>query len=316
MSARVLAAVLALAASPVCAASLRPVATLSAPVVLLSDLFDGAGPSGAQVLGPAPPLGGRIVVEAAQLDAIARQFGVAWRAASPADRAVLDRPGQTLSREAVMAPLRDALAEAGVPGTAEIELPGFAPPLADDAAAARVAVSGVSYDPEQGRFSAVLSVGGAGMEPARTRLAGRAIETAEVVVPAHRVQAGDVLRASDLRSVRVRASALASPVARSAAQAEGMAVRHAAQPGQPLPLSDLLRPAAVAKGDAVLLTLDAPGLSLSAQGRALEPGAVGDRIRVQNPASRAVMEGEVVAEGRVRVSPAGPPGGPAAVALR
>ena len=54
------------------------------------------GPKPTRVLGPGPAPGGRIVVEAAQLAAIARQFGVDWRPASPADRAVLDRPGRML----------------------------------------------------------------------------------------------------------------------------------------------------------------------------------------------------------------------------
>ena len=61
------------------AAVFRPITTLSAPVVRLSDLFDGLESDGDVVLGPGPAPGGRIVVEAAQLAAIARQFGVDWR---------------------------------------------------------------------------------------------------------------------------------------------------------------------------------------------------------------------------------------------
>ena len=37
------------------------------------------------------------------------------------------------------------------------------------------------------------------------------------------------------------------------------------------------------KGAAVLILLDTPGLTLTAQGQALEAGAVGERIRVLNP---------------------------------
>ncbi len=50
--------------TPVRAATLRPMTTLSAPVVLLGDLFDDAGANAARVLGPAPRPGQRIVVEA------------------------------------------------------------------------------------------------------------------------------------------------------------------------------------------------------------------------------------------------------------
>ena len=35
----------------------------------------------------------------------------------------------------------------------------------------------------------------------------------------------------------------------------------------------------------------------------MEPGAIGERIRVLNPVSRAVVESEVIGPDRVRVSP-------------
>ncbi len=59
------------------AASLRTMTTLHGPNVYLRDLFDDAGSNADRVLGPGPDPGGRIVVEAPQLNAIARQFNVA-----------------------------------------------------------------------------------------------------------------------------------------------------------------------------------------------------------------------------------------------
>ncbi|MBC7801400.1 MAG: flagella basal body P-ring formation protein FlgA, partial [Gemmatimonadaceae bacterium] len=80
-------------AMPASAATLRPFTTLTGPVVTLADLFDGAGD---RALGPSPAPGARITVEARQLDAIARQFGVDWRSTGAGDRVVLDRPGRAL----------------------------------------------------------------------------------------------------------------------------------------------------------------------------------------------------------------------------
>jgi len=65
-------------AIPAAAATLRPATTLHSPTVQLRDLFDDPGEQGDRVLGPGPAPGGRIVVEAAQLRAIARQFDVDW----------------------------------------------------------------------------------------------------------------------------------------------------------------------------------------------------------------------------------------------
>src|SRR5689334_24493577 len=111
------------------AASLRPNTTLHAPTVRLSDLFDGVDSKADRILGPGPGAGGRIGVEAAQLGAIARQFGVDWRPASSADRAVLDRPGRPLKRDDVLEAVRAAVIAGGASSECDIELAGFTPPL-------------------------------------------------------------------------------------------------------------------------------------------------------------------------------------------
>jgi flagella basal body P-ring formation protein FlgA len=116
-----------------------------------------------------------------------------------------------------------------------------------------------------------------------------------------------VLRADDLVFQRLRASQVRGEVARTMDQAIGQAVRRTILPGQPLALADLSRPLAVAKGARVSMQLVAPGLQLSAQGQALEAGAIGDRIQVLNPASRAVVEAEITGRDRVRVAPGSAP---------
>jgi flagella basal body P-ring formation protein FlgA len=53
--------------------------------------------------------------------------------------------------------------------------------------------------------------------------------------------------------------------------------------------------------------LQAPGISLIAQGVAMEAGATGERIRVLNPSSHAVVMAEVIGPGQVRVTPESTP---------
>ncbi len=291
---------------PASAATLRPVTSLSAPVVRLADLFDGLGAAGSQVLGPGPAPGGRIVVESAQLAAIARQFGVDWRPGG-SERAVLERPGRLLPREDVLAALHAALAGVGAPDDADLDLPGYAAPLVPSETEARAEVEQLDYDPASGRFNATLSISGEGMLTLRQRVAGTMHEMAEVLVPVRRLPAGTVIGPGDLQPARVRADQLRREVARAAGQAVGMQVRRHLSQGQPLALADLSRPAAVEKGAQVLLLLNAPGLTVAVQGRALEAGAISERIAVLNPASQAVVEGEVVGPGQVRVAPGSMP---------
>jgi flagella basal body P-ring formation protein FlgA len=92
-------------------------------------------------------------------------------------------------------------------------------------------------------------------------------------------------------------------VLRLAAEAVGLQLRHQLSAGQPLIKTELTQPSMVQKGARVLMQFDSPGISLTGQGQALETGAIGERIRVLNPTSRAVVEAEVTGPDRVRVAP-------------
>jgi flagella basal body P-ring formation protein FlgA len=290
-------------AAPAHGATLRTLTTLAAPVVKLSDLFDDAGSRADRVLGPAPAPGERIVVEAPQLAAIARQFGVDWRPASAADRAVLDRPGKLMDRTAIAVPLLAALVRVGAPAEADLELPGFDPPLVPAEAQPSVAVEQVDYEGTSGRFTGVVLIAGQAMAPMRLRLTGQVDEIVHVLVPLHRLAAGTVLRAGDLVPATVHAAAVRGDVVHAASEALGQALRHAVPEGQPLPLAELQRPLAVLKGAHVGMELRMPGLTVVAQGTALEGGAVGERIQVLNPVSGLAVEGEIVGADRVTVAP-------------
>jgi flagella basal body P-ring formation protein FlgA len=289
------------------AATLRGGTMLHAPVVRLSDLFDDAGANAARVLGTAPGPGGSIVVQAPQLAAIARQFGVDWRPASSADQAVLERAGRLLPREAVVGAVKAALVAAGASSDCAVELPGFSPPMVPVEASPQPIASELDYDPDSGRFSALLSVTGSGMEPVNLRVAGRAEDTVMLPVAASRLVAGTVLRADDVRIARVHAGALHAEVLHDAADAVGLQLRHPVAAGLPLAVADLMRPPLVLRNTRVQMQLQTPGIALTGEGLALDSGARGERIRVQNPSSRAVMEAEVVGPGQVRVTPGAAP---------
>ena len=296
-----------LTAAPAAAATLRATTTLEAPVVRLSDLFDDAGPRADRVLGPGPAPGARIVVEAAQLAAIARQFGVDWRPNSGSDRIVLDRPGRLLGREDVVATLRAALTGVGAPADGDLELPDFAAPTVPLEGRTETAIEQVDYDAASGRFTATLAVIRSDMPIQRVRLSGRLQEMVELPVLAHRLPVGSVLEQGELTTARLRAGVLRDETVRRSTDAVGMVLKRQVIAGQPLSTADLMRPALVDKGAPVAMELSAPGLALIGQGVAQEAGASGDRIRVLNPSSRAVLEAEVIGPRRVRIAPGSSP---------
>lgn len=149
----------------------------------------------------------------------------------------------------------------------------------------------------------MVSVTGESMEPLHLRVTGRADDTVELPVATARLLAGNVLRADDVHMARVHTAMIRGEMVRRPDDAIGMQVKRQIAAGQPLALTELTRPSMVQKGAIVLMMLDSPGITLTAQGQAMEPGALNERIRVLNPASHAVVEAEVIGPDRVRVAP-------------
>src|SRR3569833_1832288 len=83
---------------------------------------------------------------------------------------------------------------------------------------------------------------------------------------------------------------------------KGMQARRTLSAGQPLRSEDVRRPIVIIKGQTVSLLFAAPGVELSAMGRAMSEGGVGDTVTVQNPASYRMVSGIVVAPGTVRAT--------------
>ena len=288
---------------PASAATLKSVVSLQGPQVFLRDLFDDAGPNAARVLGPGPGPGGRIVVEARQLKAIARQYGVDWEPVSSADRAILEWPGRPMRRDDAIAAVRAALVAQGASPECEVEIPGFTPPLVPGDGGSRPVATHLDYDRDMGRFTALLSVTAAGMEPIVARIGGQVADTMEVPVAVLRLSAGMIAGPGDVRMARVHTNTVRADVARDASAIVGMQLKRQIPAGAPIPIADLMPPSQIRRGEPVRLLLQSNGLSLSGQGVALEAGALGERIKVRNISSQAVIEAEVQGPGVVRVLP-------------
>ncbi len=282
-------------------ATLRPQAVVEDGTIRLGDIFADSGEAATRAVGPAPAPGRRIVVETAQLLAIARAHGIAWRPFSANERVVIERPGRALTAEEWLEPLRDALLRLGMEPDAELEVPGFAPPMVPPGTYPEVSVEGASLSGN--RFGATLAVMADGMPVQRLRVSGRASPTVAVAVATRRLAIGDVARAGDVRVQRVRVERARPGLAGDAAQVVGQQLRRPLTEGMPFVVSDLGAPVAVEKNGTVTMVLEAGGLSLTAQGRALAAAPRGGLVDVMNLSSRQVVEAQVIGPGRVRVGP-------------
>lgn len=285
------------------AADLRAYTKLTGPEVRLSDLFAGLPADRDQPIGPAPAPGNRIVVERAQLEAIARQFDVDWTPVSAAARAVLERPGRPLPRDVVLGAIRSALIGAGLDPDSQVDLPAYSGLIVPAEGQTRLEVAQMDHEPLTGHFTALLEITTDEAAPVHARVSGQVIEMQDAVTVTRRIAPGAVIEASDVETRRLRKTQLHGEAAQTLAEVVGFAVKRPVIPGQPILLADLEHPMMVRKGASVLMQLDGPGLSLTGQGVASESGALGERIHVVNTTSHAVLEAEIIGQARVRIMP-------------
>jgi len=81
----------------------------------------------------------------------------------------------------------------------------------------------------------------------------------------------------------------------------GMVAKRTLLPGKPIPLAAIDAPRLIHIGATVRIIFEEAGLVIVAFGSALQPGAVGELIRVRNQDSGLVVSGRVQADGSIRV---------------
>jgi flagella basal body P-ring formation protein FlgA len=145
---------------------------------------------------------------------------------------------------------------------------------------------------------ALMLIGAAVVMRAGSALAA----TVRVVVPAHDIARGDTIGENDLTFSTVDGDALMSGVPTKMEEVKGMQARRVLSAGHPFRSEDVRRPVVVTKGQTVTMQFAAPVVELTAMGRAMSEGGVGDTVTVQNPVSYRMVSAMVVAPGTVRAT--------------
>jgi flagellar basal body P-ring formation protein FlgA len=128
-----------------------------------------------------------------------------------------------------------------------------------------------------------------------------------VVVPAHDIPRGQTISENDLTYGMLPGNALIAGVVTSFSTVKDMEARRLLHAGEAFRTDDLRRPIVVTKGQTITMHFDAPGVELTAMGRAMSEGGIGDTVIVQNPASFRMVNGVVSAPGAVTATgPASP----------
>ncbi|TMM52505.1 flagellar basal body P-ring formation chaperone FlgA [Sulfitobacter sabulilitoris] len=123
------------------------------------------------------------------------------------------------------------------------------------------------------------------------------VALADTVVPARTIRAAAIITEIDLGLVPGDTANGFSRL-RDVAGQEARRVLYA---GRPIRVDDIGPPALVDRNQIVILRYQGGGLSIVTEGRALERGGLGDRIRVMNLTSRNTLFGQVKPDGSVQI---------------
>lgn len=111
------------------------------------------------------------------------------------------------------------------------------------------------------------------------------------------IRAQTVVSAADLELVEETVPGALSAVE----EAVGLEARVTLYPGRPILSAQLGPPALVERNQLVRMVFQRGALAIGAEGRALDRGGLGERIRVMNLSSRQIVTGAVSDDGSVEV---------------
>ena len=192
----------------------------------------------------------------------------------------------------------DGAGQAGAVRLDAVVRPGSSVSL-DAGAVQRAARSaGLDWDNARGLRRIIVRAGvpAAASGPSTSRGQG-----VEVLTYARSLNAGDIVEAEDLEWGEAVAAPAGAP--RDADEIIGKAAKRPLRAGAAVISRDVTPPRVIERDDVVQVVFRDRGVSLTLQGKAMEAAAVGDSVKVQNVASKKIIEAVATGPGRAVVGP-------------
>jgi len=281
--------------------------TVTADIVKLGDLIENAGPAAAIPVFHAPALGTSGTIQTHRVIEAARDNGLPHFDTRGLNEVMITRAARSIP----LADLEQAVAEAAVRNLGLGSIDDVSIRFDRDVRALHVEPSAVEaprivqfyYDPHAQRFDGFVEVpGSTALRKNPVRISGTLVETEEIVVLARPIARGEPVRESDILLERRPRAEIPSDAVTQLGTVIGQAARRALRAGQTLRPADLMKPDLVGRNEMVTILFEAPGLSLTARGKALAAGAEGETITVLNPQSKRVLQATVTGPGLVVAS--------------
>lgn len=289
---------------------LKAEAVVTGDIVHVGDIVDNAGIIANQPIFRAPDLGMTGTVPAEAVVEAVRSLALVGLDTAGLTDVTVTRAARLIPAKAVEDEVARALSEQYQLGAAKDITINFDRMLramyVAPSAIGEPRVARINYDARSGRFDADVELPTGANSRGTLRLGGRAVATVEVIVMAHAVDRGTIIKDADIEIERRPRAEVGREALTNRDRVIGFAARDNLQAGRALRGGDLMRPEIVQRNQMVTLTFAMPGISLTVRGKATEGGAEGDVISVLNEQSKRVLQGVVVGPGRVAVNSGSP----------
>lgn len=288
---------------PLNAADLKQNIAVDERIVTLGDLFTDTGEKHSVAVLEAPLPGKVKTVSASELVRIAKKYDLDWQRPDFLKRVSVQRYADTIPTSDVAAMILELAINEGANPDSQLRLlgrnSGLTVPVGTTVG--DVGISDFALNDRKDRFTAVLDVPTGGDAPARLNVTGMLEEVRDIPVFSRSVMPGDVIKQSDISWIKFPAKRLSARVVLSSSDLVGKTVRRPSRTEKPITTNDVVAPIAIAKGDAVTMMVRTKAMILTAAGKALENGGIGDTIRVLNPKSRQTVDAKIIRSGQVEI---------------
>jgi flagellar basal body P-ring formation protein FlgA len=269
----------------------------------LGDLVENVPyPLANQPMFRAPELGKTGTIQTQRILAAARDLGLSNIETQGRSQITVTRASRTITGADVTAMLAIELERqhSVVPSNHSIILDGESQSLSivtDIQSASQIRE--LRFDGVTRRFTANFTTGNP--QQPMVRVSGKVQELMSVPVMARNVTRGEGLRASDIRFEKRLKGTATTDILETTMPISVFVARRDLSEGALLRSGDVSKPVVVNRGDLVTLFYSKPGISLTLRGKAMDSGAVGDSITVQNLQSKRMLSAKVDGAGRAIV---------------
>ncbi len=286
---------------------LKQKAEVSGEYIRLGDLFSGLDAAADQTpAAPAPALGKDAILTAEWLKQLAKKHGIDWTPTPDQSTATVHRAADKIGEEEVKATLTAALREKGLPETADLliqkgDLPLLVPARSDW----RLEPARAEYNAQRQTFEVETDLTVNREKLSSPVFSGKVRLFVTVPVARRDMKAGQIVTRDDIAVNRIAQDGRRRIDPANVDDLIGKEIKRTVRAGQTITANDVQTQVMVAKGKVVTLNFSKGNIMLSAKGKALENGGLGDSVRVMNLQSKSVVQGTVTGPETVLIPAAG-----------